>query len=337
MLNKKPMEFGDYGATWHPFFLFKKSFRYLILIFAIVTLNFVIPRLMPGDPLLFLFGEEVYGAAIKNPDLINALSTKYGLDRPLLDQFLIYLENLSKLDLGFSFSFGRPIAEIISERLPLTLMITIPSTLISLFIGGSLGLYLGWDHNKPSKRLISSISVILYSIPSYWMAMGAIFIFSVWLNLTPIGGAAPMESPLPKILQHMTLPVLILTLVNVAYVTIIMHGLTVEVAEEPFIITARSKGLGDLNFKVRHLLMPSLPPFLSLAAIELGFAFSGALLVEIVFSWPGMGYTLWQAVIERDYPLLQAAFTITAVIVVVANALADFASYLLDPKMRTEA
>lgn len=317
-------------------FFIRKSVRYALLVFSIIVLNFTIPRLMPGDPLVFIFGEEVYGAAIRNPELVSSLSAKYGLDKPIIDQFIIYLNNLFKGDLGYSFSYGRPIAEIIAERAPQTLLITLPPTLASLVIGGALGLHLGVETTRRSKQAISTLLIAIYSTPSYWLATVAILVFSLWFNLTPIGGAPPPGSPITVVIHHILLPFGILTISNTAYVAIIMRGLTLEVNEEPFITTARSKGLEETKFRFRHLFLPSLAPFLSLAAIEVGFAFSGALLVEIAFSWPGMGYTMWQAVVERDYPLLQATFTITALIVVLANALADIASYAADPRIRVK-
>ncbi|MDI9643689.1 MAG: ABC transporter permease [Candidatus Verstraetearchaeota archaeon] len=316
------------------FLFFAKFSRYVVLVFSILTVNFLLPRLMPGDPMLFIFGEEVYGAAIRNPDLFQSLSSKYGLDLPLNEQFLIYLGNLFRGDLGYSFSYGRQISEIIIERLPLTLMMTVPSTVLSLIIGAALGLSLGWEPNSIPKRITSAACVIIHSIPTYWLAMLLLLVFSLWLGLTPIGGAPPAGAPPAEFVRHLGLPVLVLTLFNSAYVAIIMRGLTFEISEEPFVTTALSKGLSRFNFSTRHLLRPSLPSFLSLAAIEMGFAFSGALLVEIAFSWPGMGYTMWQAVTERDYPLLQAAFTMVALIVITANAVADVLSYALDPRVR---
>lgn len=318
-----------------PIFLFRKLLRYLVLVFAIIAINFLIPRLMPGDPLLFMFGEEVYGAAIRNPDLIQALTSKYGLDLPIADQFWIYLGNLFRGDLGYSFSYGRPISEIIAERLPLTLIMTVPSTILSLVAGTALGIRLGWEPNSLPKRVLSAACVVIHSVPTYWLAMLLILVFSLWLGLTPIGGAPPAGASLAASIQHLLLPVSVLTLFNSAYVAVIVRGLTIEISGEPYVATALSKGLSQFNFSIRHLLRPSLPPLLSLIAIEMGFAFSGALLVEIAFSWPGMGYTMWQAVTERDYPLLQAAFTMVAIIVVTANALADALSYALDPRVKS--
>ncbi|MCX8205323.1 MAG: ABC transporter permease [Candidatus Nezhaarchaeota archaeon] len=315
----------------------RKLSRYLVLVFTIVTVNFAIPRLMPGDPLVLLFGEEFYGVALRTPEIIQSLTAKYGLDKPIVEQFFIYLGNLINGDMGYSFSYGRPVLEIIVERLPMTLLMTLPPVAASLAAGSILGLHLGFRAEKRLKQAASSILVLVRSIPPYWTSMVLILVFSLWLNLTPTGGAPPAGAPAAVVISHLALPFLVVFLYDTAYVALIVRGLTIEVVEEAFVTTARSKGLRGTTFKARHLLLPSLAPFLSLAAIEIGFAFSGALLVEIAFSWPGIGYTMWQAVVERDYPLLQAAFTTTALVVVAANALADLASYLLDPRIREEA
>ena len=290
---------------------------------------------MPGDPLVFLFGEEVYGAAIRDPELLNSLMAKYGLDQPLFEQFRIYLQNFAIGDFGYSFSYGRPISEVVVERLPLTLIMTVPSAIFSLIIGTAIGLFLGWNPDRFHKRAFSAFALVVHSTPTYWVGMLSILVFSLWLGLTPVGGSPGAGSSFMDYVRHLALPVSVLTAFNSSYVAIIVRGLTVEVSEEPFVTAALSKGLSHMRFSIRHLLRPSLPPLLSLIAIELGFAFSGALLVEIVFSWPGMGYTMWQAVTERDYPLLQAAFTMVALVVVAANALADAISYMIDPRMRT--
>jgi peptide/nickel transport system permease protein len=315
------------------FWIIRKALRYPLLSFTVVVINFLIPRAMPGDPLIFVFGEEVYAIALSNPDLTNSLRSKYGLDLPIIDQFWIYLRNLISGDLGYSFSYGRPIADIIRERLPLTLIMTVPPMILSLVIGTILGTNLSW---KPGslKRIITALCMIVRSVPTYWSGMLLLLIFSLWAKWTPIGGAPPAGAPLSEFISHLALPALVLTMYNLSYVTIIVRGLTVEISGEPFITTGLSKGLNWFKFSSRYLIRPSLPPLVSLAAMEVGFAFSGALLVEIVFSWPGMGYTMWQAVTERDYPLLQATFTITALIVIFANALADILSYALDPRAR---
>lgn len=315
------------------YFFLRKLIRYSLVVFAILILNFCIPRLMPGDPITYLLGEDVYYIA---PEQIEELKREYGLDKPWSEQFILYLARLVPGDLGYSFSFGRPIANIVLERIPMTLLITIPSTFFGIVIGAYLGTLAGWRHERASKRVLTNFMLLLYSIPSYWLGMVFLLIFSLHLKLLPVGGAPPLDSDLPTFLGHIVLPIATLTIFTTAYNAVIMRGVTAGISEEGFVLIALSKGLSEIRFLNRHLLKPSLPPLIAISAIEFGFAFSGALLIEIVFSWPGIGLMMWEAVIARDYPLLQALFTISALIVVLANAIADILCILVDPRLRSE-
>jgi len=314
--------------------LLKSFLKYFSLVLIIVTLNFMLPRVMPGDPMVFIFGEEIYGIAVNNPELFAQFVEKYGLNLPLIEQYRIHLINFFTGDWGYSFSFGRPVFEIIAERLPFTLLLTVPATLLSLLVGIAIGLKTGWRPNRISSRITTSICLLIHSVPSYWLSMVFLLVFSLWFRLTPIGGAPRPDSTLIEAISHLILPFSVLLLFNTAYIAMIVRGLTVEISEEDFIATAISKGLKPWNFSIRHLLRPSLPPLIFLTAIELGFTLSGALLVEIVFNWPGIGYTMLQAVIERDYPLIHATFTIVAIAVITANAIGDLFIGFLDPRVR---
>ncbi|PDM26293.1 peptide ABC transporter permease [Candidatus Bathyarchaeota archaeon B24-2] len=309
-----------------------KASRYLTTVFVILLLNFLIPRLAPGDPILYLLGEDVYDVS---PEIIEELRAEYGLDKPLYTQFALYLLRLLNGDFGYSFSFGKPILEILSVRVPLTLLLTVPSTLIGILLGVYLGAIAGWRSHKFSRKVLSGTMIAVYSIPPYWFAMILLLIFSLHLKLFPIGGAPSFDADLFDFLSHMFLPTLTITVFTAAYNTLIMRGIILGVSNEPFIITALSKGLRKTAFLNRHLLRPSLPALLAITAIEFGFTFSGALLVEIAFSWPGMGLMLWEAVLARDYPLIQAIFTISSLIVVSANLLADMLCMVVDPRLRS--
>ncbi len=303
------------------------------MIFAIILLNFCIPRLMPGDPITYILGEDIYYVA---PEQIEELKKEYGLDRPLLEQFKLYMARLVRGDFGYSFSFGRPVIYVVLEKLPMTLLITIPSTFMGIVIGAYLGIFTGWRSESVFKRLLTNFILLVYSIPSYWLGMIALLIFSLKLKLLPLGGAPPLDSDLTTFISHLILPIATLTIFTTAYNAVIMRGVTKGISEEYFVMTALSKGLTKIHFLNRHLLKPSLPPLIAISAIEFGFAFSGALIVEIVFSWPGVGLMMLEAIIARDYPLLQALFTISALIVVLANAIADILCILVDPRLRSD-
>ena len=308
-----------------------KALRYSTTVFVILLLNFLIPRLAPGDPIIYLLGEDVYDVS---PEIIEELRAEYGLDKPLYAQFTLYLLRLLNGDFGYSFSFGKPILEILSVRIPLTLLLTVPSTLIGVVLGVYLGAIAGWRSYRFSRKILGGIAIAVYSIPPYWFAMILLLIFSLRLKLFPIGGAPSLSADLSNLLSHIFLPTLTITVFTAAYNTLIMRGIVLGVSNEPFIITALSKGLRKTSFLNRHLLRPSLPALLAIIAIEFGFTFSGALLVEIAFSWPGMGLMLWEAMIARDYPLIQAIFTVSSFIVVSANLLADILCVIVDPRLR---
>lgn len=313
-------------------FFTRKLARYALTIMVIIVINFLIPRLMPGDPVAHILGEDVYSMA--TPDVIEEYRRKYGLDRPWHEQFATYLWNLVHGDLGYSFSFSEPISSLILDRLPRTLLITLPATGLGVVIGALLGAWSGWRRWERPRRAVALAATLLYSTPPYWVGMIMLLVFSLHLRLTPIGGAPPAGSSILDYATYMALPVTTLLIYMASCNLIIMRGAVIEVAEEDFVAVALSKGLKEHRFLYRHVLRPSLPPLIALSAIEFGFAFSGSLFVEIVYSWPGMGSLMWDAVVARDYPLLQAVFTLSAIIVVAANAVADLLTVLLDPRLR---
>ncbi len=304
--------------------------RYTLTIFLIISINFLIPRMMPGDPTIYLLGEDVYAIA---PELVEELRRSYGLDKPLLEQYVIYLQRMFCGDFGYSFSFGRPVLEIIAERLPTTLLLTLPPTIVGSLIGLYLGTLCGWKAERTIKKILSTGMLVVYSVPPFWLGMFFLLFFSLKLNLFPSGGA-PSGENIQNFVSHVFLPFITLTVFVASHNSLLMRGIVTGTSRGEFVLTALSKGLPYTMFLHRHLIKPSLPPFIVYAAMEFGFAFSGALLVEIVFSWPGLGLTMWEAVIARDYPLLQAIFVFSALTVVLANGVADLLCVITDPRLR---
>lgn len=304
--------------------------RYTLTIFLIISINFLIPRMMPGDPIMYLFGEDVYAVS---REIIEELRRSYGLDKPMLEQYVIYLQRILHGDFGYSFSFGRPVIDIILERLPRTLLLTLPPTITGSLIGMYLGTICGWRSERAAKKILSVGILVVYSVPTFWLGMLFLLFFSLKLNLFPSGGA-PSGEDIQNFLSHIFLPFITLTLFTASHNSLLMRGIVIGTSRGEFVLTALSKGLPYTVFLNRHLIKPSLPPFIANAAMEFGFAFSGALLVEIVFSWPGLGLTMWEAVIARDYPLLQAIFVFSALTVVLANGIADLLCVIIDPRLR---
>ena len=316
-------------------YLARQAIRYAISLFIIVTLIFLIPRMMPGDPFISLLGEEVY---YRSPDLVEQLKAQYGLDQPLSEQYLSYLHNLMQGNLGYSFHCSQPVWDVIAYKMKWTIVLLIPSVILGAILGIVMGSLAGWQRGSGMDAWITSLFLFIYSMPHYWLAMLFVLIFAFYLGLFPLSGitAGGLEGvqKLRDVLWHMALPVFVLTLFGATYNFFIMRSSVVQVSGEGFVLTARAKGLAEREILFRHVLRNALLPLVTVIALDFGFMVSGALLVEIVFSWGGMGTLVYDAVLARDYPLLHGSFLVIACCVLAANFLADVLYAVLDPRIR---
>lgn len=312
-----------------------KSVRYIVTFFIVITLIFVLPRLMPGDPLINLLGQESHYVSA---EFIQELKKQYGLDKPLHLQYMHYLINLFHGNWGHSFHYAKPIFGIVCYRLQWTLLLLIPSIILGAIFGIILGSYSGWKRGGRYDASLTSVLLFFYSTPGYWLAMLAILIFGFYLGVFPLYGMVSSDSSglerVFDILWHMILPVSVLTLFKTSFNYLIMRNSVVQVSEEGFILTARAKGLKERKILFRHVLRNALLPLITVIALDFGFMFSGVLLVEIVFSWNGMGTLIYDAVLARDYPLLQGCFLIITICVLIANFIADVIYAIADPRVR---
>ena len=321
--------------TDHAGYLGRQAIRYAVSLFIIVTLIFLIPRMMPGDPFISLLGEEVY---YRSPDLVAELKAQYGLDRPLFDQYQSFLQNLAKGNLGYSFHYSQPVWDVIAYRMKWTVVLLIPSVVLGAIIGIIVGSVAGWSRGSGMDTGVTSLFLFLYSMPHYWLAMLFVLIFAFYLDLFPLsgitsGGLAGTEK-LKDVIWHMALPISVLTLFGAAYNYFIMRSSVMQIMDEGYVLTARAKGLMDRDILFRHVLRNAMLPLVTVIALDLGFMVSGALLVEIVFSWGGMGTLIYDAVLARDYPLLHGCFLVIAICVLAANFMADVLYSFLDPRIR---
>ncbi len=317
-------------------FLLQKLLRYSITLLAIIAINFFLPRLMPGDPIANILGENYLYASAEH---ILRLRTELGLDLPLYQQFYYYLIDLIHGQWGMSYQYAQPIYDIIVYRMQWTLILMVPSILIGVVAGLFLGSLSGWNRGKRLDSIITSVLLLLYSTPGYWLAMVAILIFAFYLDILPLYGMLSSESSgLEKIgdmLVHMVLPVAVLSLYKASGSYMIMRGSVVQVSGEGYILTARAKGLGDASILFKHILRNALPPLITVFALDFGSMISGALLVEIVFSWNGMGTLIYDAVLARDYPLLDGCLLAISICVLAANLFADIVYSIFDPRLRS--
>jgi len=308
--------------------------RYLIALFVIVSLGFILPRLMPGDPLMNIVGEEAYYAS---GGALDALRSDLGLDQPLLVQYGRYLGGLVSGDWGYSYLYLRPVFESVSQHLGWTLLLMLPAVLLGAIIAAILGGLAAWHRGTRRDAGLTGAFLLVYSMPHYWLAMLALFVFSFHLGWFPLGKATSGVSSLPPLLDvgwHLLLPLVVVTLFKAAYDFLIVRSSVVSIYGEDYILMAQAKGLSSKAVLFKHALRNALAPLVTATAIQFGMIFSGTLLIEVVFSWPGMGTLIYDAIGARDYPLLQASFLIVAVCVLIANFVADMLYPKLDPRTR---
>lgn len=315
-------------------FIAVKIARFVVVLIVILTINFALPRVLPGDPIQNLLGER----ATYNPSYLIELRERMGLGGPLHEQYWRYLSNLAAGDLGYSFTFTRPVSDVLGERLGWTLLLVAPSVLLGALLALAFGTLAGWYRSSRLDLSLTSLSMLTHSMPHYWIAMLAVVVFAYHLDWFPLGHVSIQDSAglayCGDVLWHLALPLAVLTLFKASYDFIIVRNTVVSVSGEDHVLIAQSRGVQGPALLWRHVVRNSLAPLLTVTALQFGNIFAGALMIEIVFSWPGMGTVIYDAVAGRDYPLLQASFLLIAVCVITANFLADLAYARLDPRVR---
>jgi peptide/nickel transport system permease protein len=323
-------------------FLLRRIAFYLFTAWAAITLNFFIPRMIPGDPVQSLISRN---QGRISADAIQSLYVLFGLDKneSVWLQYIRYWNQLFHGDLGLSFTFfPTPVAEVIGYSLPWTLALVGITTVISFCIGTALGVGAGWRRGSWIDGLIPA-TTFLSSVPYFWLGLVAIAVLAGPGSFFPSsGGYEPGLVPafdvyfIPSAIQHSLLPALTILVSSVSGWILSMRNMMVTVSAEDYITVAHAKGLSERrvawSYAARNALLPNVSGF----ALSLGFIVGGTLLVEIVFSYPGIGYNLFQAVGAKDYPLMQGVFLVITLSVLVANLLADVAYLLLDPRTRKE-
>ncbi|WP_287115554.1 ABC transporter permease [Mesorhizobium sp.] len=305
----------------------------------VATLNFILFRVIPGDPATLLLG----GARVSvNAEQIEAQRQNWGLDRPLFpDQMVDYLSATLRGDLGYSFKFrGRHVADLILERLPATIALVGLAQLAAILCGVMLGLYAGWRRGGAFDRVATGASLALYSTPSFWLAMILVVIFSTTLGWLPgygiysPGASIGAADRFLDYLRHLALPVSAVALGLIGQYVVVARAAMSDVVTEDYMVTARAKGLTGGQMLMRHAFRNAMLPIVTLISLNLGYVVAGAITVEAVFAWPGIGGLTVEALNARDYPVLQGIFLLLGASIVGANLLADVAYGILDPRVR---
>jgi peptide/nickel transport system permease protein len=311
--------------------------QYALVLWVALTLNFTLPRLAPGDPLRYLLGDE---ANALSPAQRSRVLTELGLDRPLPEQYAYYIADLFRGDLGTSVRFGRPVGEVLADRLPWTVLLVLPALILSTVVGTALGALAAWKRGQtPDVGLLVGM-LVLDSLPGFWIGMLLIAVFAVQLGWLPAFGAVPLtgaDGPLAfgaEVARRLVLPVATITLATVGGVFLLARAAMLTTLGEDYVLMAEAKGLHERKVVLRHALRNALQPVYTNVALRLGALASGAVVVETVFSYPGLGRLIYESVLARDYPLLQGAFLLVSVGVIAANLLADLTYPLLDPRVR---
>jgi peptide/nickel transport system permease protein len=313
----------------------KRILQAIPLVFIIIILTFTIIHLAPGDPVYILVGE-----ATVSDEYLEMVRIRMGLDKSLPEQLLIYITSFMSGDLGYSFFWNQPVLDLILERLPATLLLMLSSIIIGTGIGILLGVY---SANRPHSLLdysLTTISLAGYSIPRFWLALVVLLVFGLWLDLFPISGMTSVGSEISglgyitDVLWHAILPILALSTRFTALITRLVRTSMLEALSQDFIITAKSKGLKQNVVLFKHALRNALLPVITVVGMNFGFMFSGSVLVETVFSWPGLGRLLYDAFYTRDYPVIMGMFVFVSIIVIIVNLITDITYSFVDPRIR---
>jgi ABC-type dipeptide/oligopeptide/nickel transport system permease component len=303
-------------------YLLRRLAQTVPILFLVATLVFSLIHLIPGDPVEILLGESAREADVE------ALRARLGLDRPLGAQYLAFLSGLARGDLGVSVASGRPVTEMIREHYPATLELALAGMLVALILALPLGVSAALQRDRWLDHGSRFFALLGVSIPNFWLGPVLILLFSVHWNLLPVSGRGTW--------RHLILPAVTLGTALAGLLTRMVRSSLTEELRRPYLATARAKGLSRPEVVVRHALSNALIPVVTVVGLQFGALLTGTIITETIFSWPGLGRLLIQAIRTRDYPLVQAGVLIIAVTYVLVNLATDVVYAWLDPRIRYE-
>ncbi len=314
-------------------YVLKRGFFALVTIFVAITINFFLFRVLPGSAVT-----DLSRVPHASPQLRHALIAEFGLDKPKWQQYLIYLANLARGNMGVSFATQQPVSHLLIADLKNTIPMVTVGTLLAIVVGVFTGVLSAWRRGSPPDHLSTNLAIFAYAFPTQWLGLMLLIVFA---GVLPAGGMTnpflfgpePFWQHLGDVGIHMILPAATLMLTAYGSYTLVVRSSMLETLGEDYILTARAKGLPARRIVWRHALRNALLPMVTLIALELGYIVGGVLLIEVIFSWPGIGDAMYTAIGQRDYPMLQGGFLVLTVSVIVLNFLADLLYFRLDPRI----
>ena len=317
-------------------YLGRKIVWLVVTLYFVVTFNFVLFHLLPGNPVRLLAR-----SGHLTPQAVAEITKVYGLNHPPLQQYLIYLNGLLHGQLGISYTYREPVSTLLGQYLGNTIVLLTAATLLTIVLGVLAGVLAANRRGRGYDSATVTASVIGWSLPTFWTGLILAFVLGVWLHAFPIFG---METPnavytsqfqrFEDIASHLFLPTLTLIIVNIAQFVLVARASVIEVMSEDFMLTATAKGLLPRRVLWRHAVRNALLPVVTASALLIGLVVAGAIEVETVFSWPGMGLLVYNSVLNRDYPVIEAAFLVFAIVVLLVNFASDLLYQSLDPRVR---
>lgn len=305
------------------------------IILMIAVFNFLLVRAAPGDPALVIAGQS--GAV--DEQFVARIRTEYGLDKPLPVQLATYMGKVAQLDLGYSYRQQRPVLSLIAERLPATVLLAGCAFVLSLVGGVLLGCLAGIRAGSWADSAITILSLLIYATPVFWLGLMLVLLFSVHFEWLPafgyrsIGENLSTWAAMVDLGKHLVLPAVTLGMLYLAIYTRLMRASIIEVSHQDFVKTARAKGASPRRILWRHMLRNALLPVVTMAGLQAGTLIGGSVVIETVFAWPGIGRLTYDAVLQRDYQVLQGVFLVLSAIVVVFNWLTDLLYRVVDPRI----
>ena len=303
-------------------YVIKRLLMGIAIVLFVSVLVFAIMQAMPGEPIDLMVDTRV------SPERVAELKARWGLDEPPVVQYFYWLGNILQGDFGTSVSMKQSVGDLIMQRLPYTLMLTGAALLIEYLISIPLGLLAATRKDKPADKALTVGTIVLWSMPQFWLGVLLMFIFSITLGVLPVSGYSGFSS--------LILPAFTLALPTLAQIFRLTRSEVLDVMRERYVMTANAKGLSSRKVLIKHILRNALIPVTVMFFLSLPWLIGGAVVVENVFAWPGMGQLLWKAISKQDFMVVQGIIFVITVLTVICNLIGDIISGILDPRIRLE-